>query len=133
MWHCPIWEQILEVAQALHRIAAGVFGSSNEAHHDLMGCNFDLKPTNILINEQREKCILKITDFGQAKFKRASGGNSNMRGKGGDEEYTPPEMDNGAANEQEQNPQTWCLLFGMYLLGTYLLHRQTPRRGSDTR
>jgi serine/threonine protein kinase len=103
IYDCELWEQILGVADALYRIAERASEPSDEVGHDLLGYHFDLKPANILVYRRGKQWIFKITDFGQAKFKRASGANSNTRRKGGDEEYAPPEIDTADAIEQQQS------------------------------
>lgn len=54
------------------------------------GYHFDLKPANILVEQDGR---LVITDFGQAVFKAAKDStDSRVRGMGGTEAYSPPEL-----------------------------------------
>ncbi|CRG91395.1 putative serine/threonine-protein kinase fnkE [Talaromyces islandicus] len=101
----PLWQQVLGVAKALHRIIyfdVNTLSTSNEVGY--YGFHFDLKPENILVEDND---TLLISDFGQATFVKR-GGSSRVDGHGGTEAYAPPEIDN--LNErQTRRYDIWSL------------------------
>ncbi|KAF2099468.1 kinase-like protein [Rhizodiscina lignyota] len=86
----PLWQQLLGLAQGLYKVQH--FEEDSSAHeHSRFGYHFDLKPSNILVEESER---LVITDFGQAVFKLAKDSTtSRVVGMGGTEAYAPPELD----------------------------------------
>ena len=87
----PFWIQTLKLARALHRILD--YETDNLDRHGIdYGYHFDLKPTNILVEEP---LALVISDFGQAYFKRElEGRGSQVFCNAASESYAPPEIDN---------------------------------------
>lgn len=93
---CDAWKQLLGISKALSKIA-GVPSevSSPSSGRDSnspqwFGFHFDLKPANILIEEDD---TWVITDFGQATFTYSTSATPRVAG-GGTDAYAPPEIDN---------------------------------------
>lgn len=103
----PLWSQMLGIARALDRINNCVLPDEGGGQI-LYGYHFDLKPANVLV-EYSGRWV--ISDFGQARFKRA-GGTSKMTGMGGTEAYAPPEIDqrNVKPNRQYDVWSLGCIL-----------------------
>lgn len=101
----PFWEQMLGVARALNRITHGVpdVAGSNKSY----GYHFDLKPANILVEDEEDGVKFMISDFGQAMF-RDFGGTSKVTGMGGTEAYAPPEIDDRSA-KMNRKYDVWSL------------------------
>ena len=98
---CPLWPQMLGLAQALHDFSTGSWkhNSGSEESEAVTGeaeraIHFDLKPSNILVDRSSRTSPtfqFVITDFGLAHIKTTQGGSSGTHDGGGDEEYAPPE------------------------------------------
>jgi len=89
-----VWDQLLGVASALREIGGpnstdGVSGPSNK--QEFHGMHFDLKPANILIDDQG---VWIISDFGESTFQETSRSTSRVVNRGGTDAYAPPEIDN---------------------------------------
>ena len=100
---CPLWPQMLGLAQALHEFSTGNWKhklQSSESEETSLGeaeraIHFDLKPSNILVDRPSRTSPtfqLVITDFGLADIKKTQGGSSGTHDRGGDEEYAPYEI-----------------------------------------
>jgi len=85
-----VWKQLLGLAEGLYKVQHFHEAQISRMDSMLFGYHFDLKPTNILV-EQGERLI--ITDFGQSYFKQAIDSvDSRVSGMGGTEAYAPPEF-----------------------------------------
>ena len=84
-----LWPQLLGISQALYKVQH--FHDDSVMDEDpKFGYHFDLKPANILVEQDGR---LVITDFGQAVFKAAKDStDSRVRGMGGTEAYLVPWM-----------------------------------------
>ena len=94
---------MLGVAKALDRIINYKM-SGEESVEAFHGYHLDLKPSNILI-EENGRC--RITDFGRATFKRGDG-TSRIEGMGGAAAYAPPEADAGMS-QTNRKYDIWSL------------------------
>jgi serine/threonine protein kinase len=88
------WKQLLGIATALGKIGGpkgteSIFG--HIAQQQFQGVHFDLKPANILIDDDNNWVI---SDFGQATFRSTSESSSRVVNQGGTDAYAPPEIDN---------------------------------------
>jgi serine/threonine protein kinase len=88
----PLWQQALGITKALgiiNRIPSTSDDSpSSEGGAALNGFHFDLKPANILVEENNSWVI---TDFGMARFEKADGSTSRVVNQPGTDAYAPPE------------------------------------------
>ena len=115
LW-CPLWEQMLGLAQALHEFQTGKWKrvQTHEDHETTSeeaesAIHFDLKPSNILVDRSsRSNPVFQfvITDFGLARIKAKAGGSSGTHDRGGDEEYAPPEC---MLPDQNRKYDIWSL------------------------
>jgi len=85
---------MLGVAKALEKIggpngAEAIFGPSDKPQ--FQGVHFDLKPANILVDDDGTWII---SDFGQSTFRETSINSSRVVNQGGTDAYAPPEIDN---------------------------------------
>jgi serine/threonine protein kinase len=103
----PIWTQFLGLARGLHRVLD--FEEPNASHSSArFGYHSDLKPANILVEEETESLV--ITDFGQATFKEVVGTTSSkVVGLGGTEAYAPPEIDSRGGVLLNRRYDIWSL------------------------
>ncbi|KAF2111929.1 kinase-like domain-containing protein [Lophiotrema nucula] len=92
---CPAWEQLLGVTRALRKIHGYKQGSSSVdtiKGSDRLCIHFDLKPDNILVEEDG---TWVITDFGQAAITYPKfGGTPRVSNHFGTDGYAPPEIEN---------------------------------------
>ena len=109
-----LWNQMLGIATALNSImeySVSAKESSGSSECDRMiGFHFDLKPANILVEEDGNWVI---SDFGQATFIGPAGGASRVINQGGTDAYAPPEIDH--LNE------TYSKRYDIWSLGCILL------------
>lgn len=110
----PLWNQMLGITTALNSImeySVSAKESSGSSERDRMiGFHFDLKPANILVEEDGNWVI---SDFGQATFIGPAGGASRIINQGGTDAYAPPEIDH--LNE------TYSKRYDIWSLGCILL------------
>jgi serine/threonine protein kinase len=90
----PAWNQLLGITKALGRIggpngAETIFGPSEK--QQFQGVHFDLKPANILVDDNGTWII---SDFGQSTFRETTRSCSRVVNQGGTDAYAPPEIDN---------------------------------------
>jgi serine/threonine protein kinase len=90
----PAWNQLLGITKALGRIggpngAETIFGPSDK--QQFQGTHFDLKPANILVDDDGTWII---SDFGQSTFRETTRSSSRVVNQGGTDAYAPPEIDN---------------------------------------
>ncbi|KAE9379781.1 kinase-like protein [Stipitochalara longipes BDJ] len=88
------WNQLLGITKALGRIggpngAETIFGPSDK--QQFQGVHFDLKPANILVDDDGTWII---SDFGQSTFRETTRSSSRVINQGGTDAYAPPEIDN---------------------------------------
>ena len=91
--HRPMWKQFHGLTGALHHILhpnPETHDENSQKGRPLFGYHFDLKPRNVLVFQRG---VLKISDFGQAKFVNPKPDISRVTNPGGTEEYAPPEED----------------------------------------
>ncbi|KAI9047066.1 hypothetical protein LZ554_009140 [Drepanopeziza brunnea f. sp. 'monogermtubi'] len=90
----PAWKQVLGIAIALGKLGAAKGSNSRlgtSGQHQFYGGHFDLKPTNILIDDDDNWII---SDYGQATLKPTGRTSSRVVNQGGSDAYAPPEIDN---------------------------------------
>jgi serine/threonine protein kinase len=88
----PVWIQLLGITKALGKIGGGaetIFGPSDK--QQFQGTHFDLKPANILVDNDGTWII---SDFGQSTFRETTRSSSRVVNQGGTDAYAPPEIDN---------------------------------------
>lgn len=130
-----IWGQMRGLARALDRIInydprvdnSGVVFQSRESKTDaaqILGYHFDLKPANILVydEEDGENNILKISDFGQAKFS-VRFGDSRTTNPGGTDTYAAPEAITDSESRLNTRYDIWSLGCIFLELVTFLLRK----------
>jgi serine/threonine protein kinase len=102
------WMQLLGIAKALGKIGGprgndSIFGSDMPEQY--RGVHFDLKPANILIDDNNNWVI---SDFGQSSFRPTGDSTSRVVNQGGTDAYAPPEIDNLDA-EFSRRYDVWSL------------------------
>lgn len=125
IWKASFWTQFIGIALALsrvHKLGEELQNKStdrptdgnltvlrNRVHPYLIGCHFDLKPANILVQEDG---TWVITDFGQTSFKALdnNGMSSNIVFAGGTPIYSPPLETNGTTNRSYDVWSLGCIL-----------------------
>lgn len=89
---CQIWKQALGITKALGSISKIENKGSKlpdvNSKSWLIGFHFDLKPANILVDDDG---TWLITDFGLAQFAPGNGTTSRVINQGGTDAYAPPE------------------------------------------
>ena len=105
---CSAWGQVLGVAEALEKIGGPtgstfIFGPRTQ--QQFRGVHFDLKPANILIDDDDNWIV---SDFGQAVFRDAMDSSSRVPPIGGTDAYAPPEID-GRDEEFTRRYDIWSL------------------------
>lgn len=129
------WKQLLGVARALDKIGGPrgnqyLFGQPSRPEH--RGVHFDLKPANILIDNNN---IWMISDFGQAVFKPTRDTTSRMVNQGGTLAYAPPEINIDAKSSRRYD--IWSLgcitleVLAFAILGTHGLNGCEAYQGLD--
>ncbi|KAJ9623016.1 hypothetical protein H2204_011274 [Knufia peltigerae] len=110
----------------------GPIESRHPSRPEHLGVHFDLKPANILIDNND---IWMISDFGQAVFKPTGDTTSRMVNQGGTLAYAPPEMNIDAKSSRRYD--IWSLgcialeVFAFALLGPRGLNGCEGYRGLD--
>jgi serine/threonine protein kinase len=99
----PLWAQLLGIGKALDRII-NYTPDMRSPGPPLYGYHFDLKPANILVEDNG---TLLISDFGQARFQDV-GGTSRITPLGGTEAYAPPEIDS-QENKYNRKYDVWSM------------------------
>ncbi|KAL1633685.1 hypothetical protein SLS56_002833 [Neofusicoccum ribis] len=125
IWKASFWNQFIGIALALsrvHKLGEELQNKStdrptdgnltvlrNRVHPYLIGCHFDLKPANILVQQDG---TWVITDFGQTSFKALdnNGMSSNIVFAGGTPIYSPPLETNGTTNRSYDVWSLGCIL-----------------------
>lgn len=113
----PFWNQMIGIAEALSKVhnvgeeaekLEDLNVGSSHVDKSLIGCHFDLKPANILVDKDR-KCL--ITDFGQSVFKAVeSGRSSDIRFMPGTAVYAAPRKDFEKPNRRFDIWSFGCIL-----------------------
>ncbi|OAL45367.1 kinase-like protein [Pyrenochaeta sp. DS3sAY3a] len=88
----PLWRQTLGLARALSNVINYAPPKDGQPGQLLYGYHFDLKPANVLVEDNDN---LLISDFGQARF-QPMGDTSRITPVGGTASYAPPEIDTSA-------------------------------------
>lgn len=111
------WNQMIGIAEALSKVhnvgeeaekLEDLNVGSSHVDKSLIGCHFDLKPANILVNHDG-KCF--ITDFGQSVFKAVeSGRSSDIRFMPGTAVYAAPRRDSEKPNRRFDIWSLGCIL-----------------------
>lgn len=122
----PLWTQMLGVARALDKIITYDVPDV-EAEERMYGYHFDLKPQNILVEDNN---TLVISDFGQAYFKKVTGTSSRVVGKGGTDAYAPPEMEN-LNNKPNRKYDVWSLGCILVEVATFVAYGSEGLRDLD--
>ncbi len=88
----------------------------------ILGYHFDLKPANILVFDSQDgkDNVLKISDFGQAKF-RPQAEDSRTTNVGGTEEYAAPESNSTSDPRLNSKYDVWSLGCIFLELATFAL------------
>lgn len=111
----PMWKEVLGLIQALHRIITYDVSDSTES---LYGFHFDIKPENILVQNDNS---FVISDFGQATFLKVGGTSSRVVGNGGTDAFAPPEIDNLNV-KQSRKFDIWSLGCILVDIATFVAH-----------
>lgn len=135
---CTIWAHALGITEALGKIsrieASDAYGSDPYKRVPMNGFHFDLKPANVLVSDT----TWLITDFGIARFERATdGATSRVMSQPGTDSYAPPEMLN-VTEKLSRRYDVWslgCILLEVIAFavgGKRALHKLDVARESRT-
>ncbi len=108
-----LWEQLLNVIDGLERVhnPKDYQDRLPDIQGNLMGGHFDIKPANILIDDNGQ---LVLADFGQAQIKKMSQwGSTAFTGPGGTLAYQPPPQekinDEDAQHHWHRSYDVWSM------------------------
>lgn len=110
-----IWDQVQGILNALDKMSDG-FQLEDGDDARLVGQHFDLKPANILIDDDN---TWRISDFGQASLRQRAGSSPSITNQGGSDPYSAPEIEQERASTRYDVWSMGCILLEILAFMVY--------------